>query len=160
MGGDLAPSLRDGKKFRGPNFPNDLFLWKKIHFTAENCFFCLLPGLCCLTSDTCITNMTTFLQKNVYFRQNISSLTNFFLICSYFATLPITLLLQILGYGCMGRPPSSKSPPMYADADKRIRRDRDTTMETYFSNSFYIALQTEPLSVIDHRLNLAWFQLR
>jgi len=49
------------KKFRGSNFPNDLFR-KKFPFQRRNFFLmtffshrpffvCLLPGLCCLTSD-------------------------------------------------------------------------------------------------------------
>jgi len=125
-------------------------------FSHRPFFVCLLGPYLFLLSDIwyIYNRYDPFLDEKRLFQKNFL-LATFLLVCSYFATLPITLLLQILGDGCMGRPPSSKSPPMYADADKRIRRDRDTTMETYFSNSFYIALQTEPLSVIDHRLNLA-----
>src|SRR6218665_1302785 len=62
MGGDLAPSLRGRKNFRGPNFPNDLYLETNFLFNADNfdTFLCLLPGLCCLTSDIIAYNYDPF----------------------------------------------------------------------------------------------------
>src|SRR6218665_3963860 len=48
--------------------------------------------------------MTLSSQENTLF-QKIILLWHIFLLYSYFRALPTTLLLQLLGDGCMGRPP-------------------------------------------------------
>src|SRR6218665_1872581 len=64
------------------------------------------------------------MPKNLYLKTKHSFMTPIFLFSSYFTTHPITLLLEILGDGCMGRPPPPilegpfppaplKSPPMF-----------------------------------------------
>src|SRR6218665_2217615 len=75
-------------------------------------------------------------KKNHYFRKEFLY-DSFFLICSYFRAHPTTLLLKILGDGCMGRSltsnfggdrppvsPTCRSPPLVLWPVVRKRWDR------------------------------------
>jgi len=78
-GEDMAPSLRDGKTI------------------ADKIFECLTL----LSEIWYITYMTLFLTKNLYFRTKHSSMT--LLVSSYFASHPITVLLEFSKYWGDGR---------------------------------------------------------
>ena len=69
-----------------------------------------------------VTGDTPFLHLKIPISQPKNPLEYLCLVSSYFASHPITLVLKILGDGCMGRPPTSnfggrppsppKSPPV------------------------------------------------
>src|SRR6218665_2961690 len=108
-GGDLAPSLGGGKCFRGPRFLIDVFFEKIAIFRPKNSddlSFSHRPGCPDSPYLYCVKcRIRSFLhKKNHYFRKK-SLTTPSFLLCSYFRAHPTTLLLKILGDGCMGRPP-------------------------------------------------------
>src|SRR6218665_959767 len=78
---------RDGKQISRTNF-------FEFSFSHQPYFICLLPVS---TSEIqYITCMTFFLKKNLYFINKFPTL-HIFLVSWYFATHPITLLLEILG---------------------------------------------------------------
>src|SRR6218665_4036876 len=103
----------DGKFFRGPRFLNYGFSWKNIDlfpFLVIDHFFRIYPfffqifhiftniyTMLNVVYDPFLTRKTTISEKN--------SFMTIFLLCSYFSALPTTLLLKILGDGCIGRPP-------------------------------------------------------
>ena len=99
IGGDLAPSLGDGKKFRGPKFPNWPFLGKNFHFHAENFWwlFLVIDHIFLFLCFACLIYL--YFWKNPWWHHVLLS--------SYFRTHPITLLLKILGERIRG--PSSTS---------------------------------------------------
>jgi len=112
IGGDLAPSLGGRKKCRGPNFWMTS-LGSYFHFDIENFwwpFFNHWPYIVALLPVSAVNLIwcnicDLFLAKKPLFQNK--TLLHLFLVCSYFATHPITLLLEILGDGCVGRPPTS-----------------------------------------------------
>jgi len=119
----------DGKKFRGPNFPKIFFYENISIFNAENFWrpfliidLLLSPFASLPLSKIWYIPYIFFLTKNLYFTKNIPS-SHIFLSTAYFPAHPVTLLLQILTDGCMGRHPPQiflvtvspslpKSPPM------------------------------------------------
>src|SRR6218665_271145 len=103
MRADLAPNLWGAEIiFRRPNF-RMTFLGKNFQiFLVINRFFLFSFT----SSHILIYNIvyhSLFFTKNVYLIKTIS-LLHFFVSCYNFRTLPITLLLQILGDECIGRP--------------------------------------------------------
>jgi len=72
-------------------------------FSHQPYFFSFFPSLYCLKSDIIYD---PFLYVKLCFRTK-NSFMRLFLLSSYFHTHQITLLLEILGDGCMGRPPTS-----------------------------------------------------
>ena len=118
MGGDLAPSLGGTEKKLRTKFSNvqTTFFRKKFPFYCQKFlmtffshrpyFVCLLPVSTVVSEILHIAYTALFLTKNLYFRKK-SSITPL-LVSSYFLAHPITLLLELLGDGCMGRPPHLK----------------------------------------------------
>ena len=93
-------------KFRGPNFrkcpfyENNSILMPKISFLVINSILSFIC-LSLLSEIWYITYMTLFLTKNLYFRTKHSSMT--LLVSSYFASHPITVLLEFSKYWGDGR---------------------------------------------------------
>jgi len=121
-GGDLALSLGGRKKFS--NQISKLPFWKKIEFNAEKFLLTFLVIHCTLSLSTVWNlkyhNCSPFLTKTFSFTTQNSSWRPF-LVSSYFASHPITVVLEILGgwmavshlkfWGTVS-PVSPKSPPM------------------------------------------------
>jgi len=105
IGGDLAPSLGDGKssqtKISEWGFLGTNFFSHCIFFIFFIYFFWFSVSLLCEMSY-----MTHSSPEKPLF-QKIMSLWHLFLLCSHFGANPTTLLLKILGGGCMSRPPTS-----------------------------------------------------
>src|SRR6218665_3996549 len=118
----MAPSLGDGKIYRGPRFLNDAFLEKKFPFSRPKflmTFFRILITMFNIVYDQISSQEQPLFQKTI-------PLLHLFLLRTFTAN-PTTLLLKILGgtvdcglHGssptsnfCGDRPPSpSGSPPL------------------------------------------------
>jgi len=123
-GGELAPSLGGREK----NFADKIFewlFWEKFPFRRRkfrmtflsSTIFCLFFPVSTVNLILCNIHVCDpFLAEKPLFRTKHFFLT-LFLVSSYFATHPTTLLLEILGDECTGRPPTSKFggavPPQY-----------------------------------------------
>src|SRR6218665_3528222 len=107
-GGDLAPSFGGREIFRGPRFLNDVF-FRKISddlFLVIAQVFLIFPFFSQIFPFFTMLNVVydPFLTRKATISEKNSFMTPF-LLCSYFPAHPTTLLLKILGDGCMGSPP-------------------------------------------------------
>src|SRR6218665_3093528 len=110
-GGDLAPSLGDGKKFRGPRYLDDDFFLKKFPFSRPKflmTFFSHRPGFSDFPLFTVIKcPIRPFLRKkNHYFKKEFLNKTIFYSVHP-FAHIRQHYFSKSWGDQCMGRPPIS-----------------------------------------------------
>jgi len=140
--GDLAPSLRGGKKIRGLRFLNDVFFGKNFPFHGPNFWwpffvidqvFQIFPFFSHAgfsVSSLCYMSyrLWHFLTRKTTISENNSFMT-LFLLCSYFRAHPTTL-----AYICEGRmhgpsptsnfwgtaPNPPRSPPLHAHIQHKV----------------------------------------
>ena len=111
VGGDLAPSLGDGEKFRGPRFLNDVFFRKKFLFSRPKFLMTFLKSSFTFSiSLLCVMSYKTLSSREKHIFQKIISLLSLhlFLLCSSFHAHPTNTrpTSQNIGEdGYMGRPP-------------------------------------------------------
>ena len=114
IGGDLAPSLGDGTKVRGPNFRMTIFR-KQISILPQKNFWRFFShrlSILCLSSISILSALIyniydPFPYQKVQFQRKRMPPRQLFFVSSHFASLPITVLLKILRGRIHGMSPTS-----------------------------------------------------
>jgi len=80
IGGDLAPSLGDGEKFRRPRFFNEVFLGNNLHFHAQNFWWPFLGHRPCFSDLLCVMSYMTLSSREKALFQKIIPWWHLFLL--------------------------------------------------------------------------------